>query len=391
MSDSKSHPKHIAAHLGQIPKSGIRDFFEIVSTRRDVISLGIGEPDYVTPWHIREAAIYALDRGATCYTANMGLAELRREWSAYVERSFGLRYDPASEVLVTVGVSEALDLAIRAVTNPGDEILYHEPAFVAYGPLIQMAHGVPVPVHTRMEDQFRLRRADLEAKVTPRTRALLINFPTNPTGGVLAREDVASLAEFAIAHDLVVMTDEVYSELTYEGDRTSIATYPGMRERTIFLNGLSKAWAMTGFRVGFTCAPPALTDAMMKIHQYCMMCAPILSQKAAIEALRAGDRDIAEMRFSYRTRRNYICSALNDMGLTCHLPKGAFYAFPSIADTGLSAHDFAMQLLEAENVACVPGTAFGTSGEGHVRCSYATGLDQIKIAMERMARFVKGL
>ena len=391
MNDCKSRRKFVADYLGSIPRSGIRDFFEIVSTRRDVISLGIGEPDYVTPWHIREATAYALNRGATCYTANAGLAELRREWATYVQRSFGIRYDPASEILVTVGVSEALDLAIRAVTNPGDEVLYHEPAFVAYAPLISMAHGIPVPVETHMEHAFRLRRADLEARVTPRTRVLLINFPTNPTGGVLTRDDVHELAEFAIEHDLVVLTDEVYSELTYDGDRHSIAACPGMRERTIFLNGLSKAWAMTGFRIGFACAPPELTEAMMKIHQYCMMCAPILSQKAAIEALRAGDRDISEMRFSYRTRRNFICSALNDMGLECHVPQGAFYAFPSIASTGLSSHDFAMRLLEAENVACIPGTAFGACGEGFLRCSYATNLEQLKIAMARMARFVKGL
>lgn len=388
MNDSKSRPDRVAAHIASLPRSGIRDFFELVSARNDVISLGIGEPDFVTPWHIREAAIYALDHGATAYSANLGLAELRRAIGRYVDRSFGIPYDWRSEILVTVGVSEALDLAIRALVSPGDEILYHEPCFVAYAPLISVAHGVPVAVSTRPEDGFRVHVSDLADAWTPRTKALLLSFPTNPTGAVLEPADLQKLAEFVTERDLIVISDEVYSELTYEGARCSIASLPGMRERTIFLNGLSKAWAMTGFRLGFACAPSELVEAMMKIHQYGMMCAPILSQRAAIEALDRGDDDIATMCRSYRRRRNLICAALNEMGLECGLPRGAFYAFPSIRCTGLGSREFALALLEEEQVACVPGTAFGTCGEGFVRCSYATDISQIKEAVSRMADFV---
>jgi aminotransferase len=374
-----------------VPRSGIRDFFDIVSTRRDVISLSIGEPDFVTPWHIREMAIFALDRGATSYTANLGLLELREAAARYLRRSYGLNYDPVREILITVGVSEALDLAVRAVIEPGDEVLYHEPSYVSYGPVVTFAHGRAVAVSTRPEDGFRLTRDQLEAGVTARTKALLLNFPTNPTGAVLNPSDMRGLAEFAVARDLLVITDEVYSELTYEGERASIAALPGMKERTIFLNGFSKAWAMTGFRLGFACAPPDLIEAMMKIHQYTIMCAPILSQKAAIEALNRGDADIEEMRGQYRQRRNFICGALNEMGLACHVPPGAFYAFPCVKGYGLTSKEFALRLLDEENVACVPGTAFGPSGEGYIRCCYATDLDAIKEAMSRMAGFVKRL
>ncbi|MEI6516061.1 MAG: aminotransferase class I/II-fold pyridoxal phosphate-dependent enzyme [bacterium] len=397
MSVSKSHPKprrqpgdFIARHLLDIPRSGIRDFFEIVSTRKDVISLGIGEPDFVTPWHVREQAMFALEHGATTYTSNRGLIELRRAISAYVSKEFGVDYDPENEILITVGVSEALDIAIRAIIEPGDEVLYHEPCFVSYAPEIRFAHGIPVPVATSRENGFRLTRAMLEEKVTPKTKALLLNFPTNPTGATLTQADVNDIAAFAIEHDLIVITDEIYSELTYGGDRPSIAAVPGMKERTIFLHGFSKGWAMTGFRLGYACSPPELSEAMMKIHQYIMMCAPIVSQKAGIEALKT-QADTAEMRASYEKRRNFLCAALNEMGIPCHVPQGAFYVFPYIGDYGLSSKDFALRLLDEENVACVPGSAFGACGEGYLRCCYATDIEEIKEATLRMARFVKKL
>jgi len=389
--DLKFHRSYVAPYLQNIPRSGIRDFFEIVSTRKDVISLSIGEPDFVTPWHIREASIFALDHGATSYTPNLGLLKLRQALSQYVEKSFGASYDAETEILVTVGVSEALDLAVRALVEPGDEILYHEPCYVSYAPVITFARGRPVPVTTLRENDFRLTRELLEKKVTDKTKALILNFPTNPTGAVLLREDVESIAEFAITHDLVVISDEIYSELTYEGERVSIASIPGMKQRTIFLNGFSKTWAMTGFRIGFSCAPAKLTEAMMKIHQYTIMCAPILSQEAAVEALKNGDSDVVEMRSEYEKRRNFICSSLNEMGLPCHLPKGAFYAFPYIGDYGIDSSEFSLRLLDEEKVACVPGTAFGPSGEGFIRCSYATDMEDIKEAMPRLKAFVKRL
>ncbi|MFA6032406.1 MAG: aminotransferase class I/II-fold pyridoxal phosphate-dependent enzyme [Myxococcota bacterium] len=392
MKGSRSRRNPIAAHLRDIPRSGIRDFFDIVSQRRDVISLGIGEPDFVTPWRIREASIYALGRGATSYTSNLGLPELRRLIAGYVERMFGAKYRFEDEILVTVGVSEALDLAVRAITEPGDEIVYHEPCYVSYGPVITFAHGKPVPVATSREGGFRLTRGLVEPHVTGRTKALILNFPTNPTGAILRQEDVLGLAQLAIERDLLVITDEIYSELTYDGAaRPSIAAIPGMKERTIFLHGFSKAWAMTGFRLGYSCAPPEITEAMMKIHQYTMLCAPILSQKAAIEALKNAQPDVDNMHAQYELRRNFIHSSLNDMGLECHLPQGAFYAFPSVAGYGLTSKEFALKLLDGHNVACVPGSAFGASGEGYLRCSYATDLEEIKEAMKRMELFVRGL
>jgi len=391
MTGHKSPHSRVASHLQAVPRSGIRDFFEIVSTRHDIISLSIGEPDFVTPWHIREASMYALERGATSYTANLGLIELRRAISRYVADNFGVAYDPETEILITVGVSEGLDLAMRAIVEPGDEVLYHEPCYVSYAPVVTFAHGKPVAVPTRREDDFRLTRPMLEASITDKTRALLLNFPTNPTGAVLTRDDVDSIAELARERELLVVTDEIYSELTYEAERVSIAAMPGMRERTIFLHGFSKAWAMTGYRLGYACAPAELIEAMMKIHQYTMLCAPILAQKAAIEALERGDADVAEMRDAYRTRRNFICSSLSEMGLPCHMPQGAFYAFPYVGDHGLGSHEFSLRLLDEESVACVPGTAFGAPGEGFLRCAYATDLELIKEAMARMARFVKRL
>ena len=304
---------------------------------------------------------------------------------------FGINYDPETEVLVTVGVSEALDLAVRAICNPGDEIIYHEPCYVSYGPVITFAHGVPVTVTTTQEDDFRLTRAALEKVVTPKTRALMLNFPTNPTGGTLNREDVEDIAAFAIEHDLIVITDEIYAELTYEGEHVSIASVPGMKERTIFLHGMSKAWAMTGFRAGYSCAPADLTEAMMKIHQYTMLCAPILSQAAAEEALKDPSSAIDPMKKEYEQRRNFIYARFNEIGLSCHKPKGAFYVFPKITSTGLSSHDFAMKLLEAQDVAVVPGGAFGASGEGFIRCSYATSMEELKEALARIEKFAKSL
>ena len=371
-----------------MPKSGIREFFDIVAGRKDVISLGIGEPDFQAPWHIRERAIVSLEQGFTRYTSNLGMPEIRRAIAAYTERSFGGTYDWRNEILVTVGVSEAFDLALRAIVRPGDEVLYHEPCFVAYGPLVRLAHGVPVAVNTYRKDEFRLTVEELEKKVTPKTRALIINYPNNPTGATLRKEDVEALADFAIRHDLVIISDEVYSELTYEGGRYSMAAVERIRDRLIFLNGFSKAWSMTGFRLGYVCAPAAITDAMMKIHQYGMMCASSICQSAGLEALENGDADIREMRDSYHRRRNFIVASLNGMGLDCFLPNGAFYVFPSIQSTGLTSRDFAVRLLNEYSVACVPGTAFGACGEGFMRCSYATGIEQLKVAMERMAAFV---
>ena len=380
----------IAAHVRDIPRSGIRDFFEIVQSMHDVISLGIGEPDFATPWHIREAALFSLEKGRTGYTSNLGLPKLREAIASYVARHFGIMYHAPSEVLVSVGVSEAIDIALRALVNPGDEVLYHEPCYVSYSPSVVLAHGTPVAVPVHEKDDFRLRADELEKRITTKSKVLLLNFPTNPTGATMPREALQEIADVCIKHDLIVLSDEIYAELTYDGaEHVSIASLPGMRERTVFLHGLSKGWAMTGFRIGYACAPKAIIEAMMKIHQYAILCAPIMAQDAAIEALEHGEPAVAHMREKYELRRNFIVSALNEMGLRCHLPHGAFYVFPEIRSTGLSSRDFAMRLLEEEKVAVVPGPAFGPSGEGFVRCSYATSLDQIKIAMERMASFVQ--
>ncbi len=384
-----SNTQFVAQHVRGIPRSGIREFFDIVQGRPDVISLGVGEPDFVTPWHIREAAIYALERGKTGYTSNLGLLSLREAIAASIGPRFQVQYDPKKEILIAVGVSEALDIALRAVINPGDEIIYHEPCYVSYSPSVVMAFGVPVAVACKAEDGFAVRAQDLAAAITPKSKALVLNFPTNPTGGTMTRAELEKIAALAIAHNLVVITDEIYSELTFEGEHTSIASLPGMKERTIFLHGFSKAYAMTGFRIGYACGPSDLIEAMMKIHQYSMLCASIISQEAALEAIRNGEPDTIEMREEYKFRRNYIVKAFNDMGLKCHLPRGSFYAFPSIASTGLSSKEFALRLLNEEGVACVPGTAFGPPGEGFLRCCFATSRERIEIATERMARFVK--
>ena len=381
----------IARHVAGLPKSGIRDFFEIVSKMKDVISLGIGEPDFDTPWHIREAAIYALEKGKTHYTSNLGLVELRRAISRYVQENFALAYNPDNEIIVTVGVSESIDLALRALLNPGEAVLYHEPCYVSYHPGVALAHGIAVPVTTRAEDGFSLNAEDIARAWRPGCKVLMMNLPCNPTGGTCDRARLEGIARFAVEKDLIVLSDEIYSELTYEGTHTSIAVFPGMRERTIFLHGFSKAFAMTGFRIGYACGPAVLIDAMMKVHQYTMLCAPILSQEAAVEALVRGADSMKAMREQYHRRRDLIVRRFNESGLKCHVPRGAFYAFPSVASTGLADRDFAYGLLDAERVAVVPGSAFGASGCGFVRASFATGYDQIIEACDRIDRHVQGL
>ena len=379
-------------NVAALPRSGIRDFFDLVQGRDDVISLGVGEPDFVTPWHIREAAIYSLEKGQTTYTPNLGLLALRKSIARYVAGFFHVDYDPAREVLVTVGVSEAIDIGLRALLNPGDEVIYHEPCYVSYGPSIVMAYGVAVPVVTTKEDGFSLKPATLAAAITPKTRVIMLNFPTNPTGACATREDLEGIARLAIQHDLIVVTDEIYSELRYDDDaHVSIAALPGMRERTILLHGFSKAFAMTGFRLGYACAPPPIIEAMMKIHQYSMLCAPIMSQNAALEALENGTSAMLEMRNSYHQRRDFLVRRLNEIGLDCHLPGGAFYVFPDIRRSGLTSKEFAMKLLEQQSVACVPGSAFGVSGEGFLRCCYATAFEDIRTATDKIECFVGSL
>jgi aminotransferase len=379
----------LSRQVRDLPRSGIRDFFELVIGRTDVISLGVGEPDKPTPWPIRDAAIKSLERGQTSYTSNLGLESLRIAISDYVDTLFRTRYNPKAEILVTVGVSEALDIAFRAMLNPGDEVIYHEPCYVSYSPSIKMAYGVPVVVNTREENEFALLAEDIEKVITPKSRILVLNFPTNPTGGIMPPEELEKVAALAVKHDLLVFTDEIYCELLYDGrTHKSIVEYPGMRERTVLLHGFSKAFAMTGWRLGYACAPAPLLEAMMKVHQYCMLCAPIMSQVAGLEALKLGPAAYEDMRASYEQRRNLIVKRLNEMGLHCFNPGGAFYVFPDIRSTGLTSKEFAIQLLESKSVAVVPGTAFGAAGEGFVRCCYATAPDLIAQAMDLMEAFV---
>ena len=382
----------ISKQVASLPRSGIRDFFELVQARDGVISLGVGEPDFSTPWHIREAAIFSLERGETSYTSNLGMPSLRDEIADYVRSHFKLEYDPKEEILVAVGVSEALDLAFRALLDPGDEVIFHHPCYVSYSPSIAMAYGVPVPVATRPEEDFALLASDVEAAITDKTKIIMLNFPTNPTGAVEPVEELEKIAKLAVEHDLIVISDEIYSELLYDDRKhTSIVTFPGMRERSLLLHGFSKAFAMTGFRLGYSCAPPPLTEAMMKIHQYSMLCAPITSQVAAEEALRNGAAEVERMRKSYFTRRNLTVSKLNSAGLPCFEPGGAFYVFPDIRSTGLTSQQFARQLLEAKDVAVVPGDAFGQGGEGFVRCCYATAQNKLERALDEIADFVRKL
>jgi aminotransferase len=383
--------RYIAKHVASLPKSGIRDFFDIVARMKDAISLGVGEPDFDTPWHIREAGIYALEKGKTHYTSNLGLVELRRAINKYVEKNFSVSYAPENEVLITVGVSEALDLACRALINPGDKVMYHQPCYVSYHPGIALAHGVAVPVPTFAKDNFALTVEALRAAWQPGCKILMLNLPCNPTGGTCDRAQMEAIAKFAADKDLLVLSDEIYSELTFEGVHTSIASLPGMKERTIFLHGFSKAFAMTGWRIGYACGPAALVEAMMKVHQYSMLCASIISQEAAIEALVRGEDGMKKMRQQYHRRRDFIVRRFNEMGLKCHLPRGSFYAFPDVSMAGLSERDFALGLLQAEKVAIVPGTAFGANGTGFCRACFATSYEQLIEASNRIERYVQGL
>ena len=386
--DSK---RFIASHVVDLPKSGIRDFFEIVAKMKNVISLGIGEPDFDTPWHIREAAIYALEKGKTHYTSNLGLIELRRAISRYVERNFSIAYKPEDEVIVTVGVSEALDLAFRALLNPGEKVLYHQPCYVSYHPSVTLVHGIGVPVPTFPKDNFALTAEALAAAWQPGCKILVLNLPCNPPGGTCHRQQIEAIAKIAVEKDLLVHSDEIYSELTFEGEHVSIASIPGMKERTIFLHGFSKAFAMTGWRIGYACGPAVLIEAMMKVHQYSMMCASIISQEGAIEALLRGEDGMKAMRDQYHRRRDFIVRRFNEIGLPCHLPRGSFYTFPNVAVTGKTEREFAIGLLEAERVAVVPGTAFGANGAGFVRACFATGYEQLIEATDRIDRYVQSL
>lgn len=371
-----------------IQPSGIRKFFDIVSEMEDVISLGVGEPDFDTPWHIRDEGIYTLEKGRTFYTSNSGLKELRVAIAEYLRRRFEVSYDPLHEILVTVGGSEGIDVALRAMLDPGDEVLIPEPCYVSYVPCVVLADGVPVTIELKEENQFRLTKEGLLAAITDKTKILVMPFPNNPTGGVMRREDLEEIAQVCIEKDIYVLSDEIYSELTYGADHVSIASLPGMKERTLLINGFSKSYAMTGWRLGYICGPQVIVEQMTKIHQFAIMCAPTNSQYAAVEALRHGDADVAQMRTAYDQRRRYLMHAFKEMGLSCFEPFGAFYVFPCIKEFGMSSDEFATRLLEEEHVAVVPGSAFGACGEGFVRISYAYSLENLKLAMERLNRFV---
>lgn len=372
-----------------VKPSGIRKFFDIINTMPDVISLGIGEPDFVTPEHISRAGIRSIEEGHTHYTSNYGMLELREEIAAMLDRRYGLKYNPANEILVTVGVSEGVDLAMRTLINPGNEVISLDPGYVAYEADIIFADGVPVPVSTYAKYDFSVRAAEIAAAITPRTKMILLGNPNNPTGAVVPRSELEGIAKLAIEHDLIVAVDEVYSRLVYETEHVSIAALPGMRERTVLLDGFSKAYAMTGWRIGYVAAPAYILEAMVKIHQYTIMCAPTSAQEAALEALRHGEEDVQAMHYDYARRRRMFVDGLNRIGLTCCEPHGAFYAFPSIASTGLTDEDFTEKLLFEEKVAVVPGSAFGVAGAGYVRCSYCTAYDKLEEALVRMERFVK--
>lgn len=379
---------YISGVVQEIPPSGIRKFFDLVTQTEGVISLGVGEPDFVTPWHIREACFYSLEKGYTMYTSNLGLPELREEIAAYEKRKIGVSYSPADEILVTVGVSEAVDLALRALIEPGDEVLVPEPSYVSYAPGTKLVYGKPVPLLTYDADEYRLRPDILEKAITPQTKVLILPFPNNPTGGIMKAEDLQALVDIIIKNDLIVLSDEIYAELTYEGEHVSIASFPGMRDRTIVFNGFSKAFAMTGWRIGYACGHPDIINAMNKIHQYTIMCAPIMAQKAAIEALRHGEGEMRKMVDNYNYRRKLMLNGFRQVGLSCFEPRGAFYCFPSIKNSGMNSEDFCENLLKEEKVAVVPGNAFGNCGEGYIRCCYAASVANIEEAIERMGRFL---
>ena len=385
----RSKREIISRRVGRVSPSGIRKFFDLLSTMDDAISLGVGEPDFVTPWHISEAGISGIEKGYTMYTSNWGMPELRQELARNLAARCGVEYDPDRELLITVGVSEGLDLAMRTVLNPRDEVISPEPTYVSYESCTVLAEGVFVPVSTVVENQFRVKAADIEERVTSRTKAILLGYPNNPTGAVMERADLEEIADVARRHDLLVISDEIYDQLVYGIKHTCFASLPGMKERTIFLGGFSKAYAMTGWRIGYAAAPAEIIEAMTKIHQYTIMCVPIMAQMAAIEALKSGEAAVREMVADYDRRRRVMVKGLNAIGLSCFEPKGAFYAFPSVKVTGLSSQDFAERLLLEERVAVIPGSAFGDSGEGYVRCCYATALDDIREALRRMRRFVQ--
>ena len=374
-----------------IQPSGIRKFFDIVSEMPDAISLGVGEPDFDTPWHIRDEGIYALEKGRTFYTSNAGLKELREEIVRYLERRIHTSYNPVDEVLITVGGSEGIDMAFRAMLNPGDEVLIPQPSYVSYEPCAVLADGVPVIIELKAENDFRLTKQELLSAITDKTKILVLPFPNNPTGAIMEKKDLEEIAEVCIEKDIYVLSDEIYSELSYKGDHVSIASLPGMRERTILINGFSKAYAMTGWRLGYACGPAAIIGQLPKIHQYAIMCAPTNSQYAAVDALRNGDADVAMMRESYDQRRRFLMNAFREMGLSCFEPYGAFYTFPCIKEFGMTSDEFATRFLEEEKVAVVPGTAFGACGEGFLRISYAYSLEQLKEALGRLSHFVARL
>lgn len=375
----------------QIQPSGIRKFFDIVSTMKGAISLGVGEPDFDTPWHIREEGIYSLEKGRTFYTSNSGLAELKEEISHYLKRRFDLEYEPVHEVLVTVGGSEAIDIALRAMLNPGDEVLIPQPSYVSYEPCVVLADGVPVTIQLKEENEFKLTRQQLLDAITDKTKILILPFPNNPTGSIMDEKDLADIVDVIIEKDLFVISDEIYSELTYGAKHISVASFKGLKERTILINGFSKSYAMTGWRLGYATGPSIIIEQMTKIHQFAIMCAPTTSQYAAIEAMKRGDDDVCRMRDEYDNRRRYLVNALREIGLECFEPFGAFYVFPSIKKFGMTSDEFATRLLQEEKVAVVPGTAFGQCGEGFIRISYAYSIENLKEALERMERFLKKL
>lgn len=381
----------LSSRAMELKPSGIRKFFDILEEMQDVVSLTVGQPDFDTPWHIREAGIQSLEEGRTYYTSNSGTVELRREISAYQKRRFGLEYDPKNEIIVTVGGSEAIDLALRAVVNIGDEVIVPEPCFVCYSPLVTLAGGAPVTINLRAENDFRLTAAELEAAITPKTKAVVLAFPNNPTGAVLDGNDLENLAEVIRRHNILVISDEIYAELTYGERHVSIASLDGMRERTIIAAGFSKSYAMTGWRLGYTLAPPEITAQMLKIHQFAIMCAPTASQFAAVEAVRNGDEDIEYMKAEYDGRRRFVVSGLHDMGIDCFVPRGAFYVFPDISGFGMTSEEFCGRLLREKHVAIVPGTAFGECGEGFARISYAYSLRHLEKALKRMEEFINDL
>ncbi|WP_337537558.1 aminotransferase class I/II-fold pyridoxal phosphate-dependent enzyme [Suilimivivens sp.] len=378
----------LADKIVDIKPSGIRKFFDIVNEMEDAISLGVGEPDFDTPWHIRDEGIYSLEKGRTFYTSNAGLKELRKEISNYVERSQGVHYDEMHEILVTVGGSEAIDLALRAMINPGEEVLIPQPSYVSYEPCAVLADAVPVIIELKEENEFRLTAQELRDAITDKTKILILPFPNNPTGAIMEKKDLEEIAEIIREKDIFVITDEIYAELSYKEKHVSIISLPGMRERTVYINGFSKAYAMTGWRLGYACAPAQIMEQMVKIHQFAIMCAPTTSQYAAVEALRNGDEDVAQMREAYNQRRRFLMNAFHEMGLQCFEPYGAFYVFPCIKEFGMTSDEFATRLLMEEKVAVVPGTAFGGCGEGFLRISYAYSLDSLKTAMGKIAHFV---